>query len=252
MRVFYGFEQLPAFRRAAATVGSYDGVHDGHRVLLDRVAEQARACGGESIVLTFDPHPRITLGMQEGLRLLSSLGEKRCLLERLGIDNLIVIPFDRAFSRIPSEVFLREYLIGRVGVENLVVGFNHRFGRDKEGDYRQLAALHERFGFRVTEVAEYDIDAERVSSTQVRRLILAGEMERAARMLGHPYPLAASVLPDGGVVPEEPLKLLPPAGLYPVRVGEAEAALRIEADGRPVLEYPHGAMPVGERMIIFR
>lgn len=252
MKVFYGFDRLPSFGHAAATVGSYDGVHDGHRVLLDRVAEQARRSGGESIVLTFDPHPRITLGTQEGLRLLSSIGEKRCLLERLGIDNLIVIPFDRAFSRIPSEVFLREYLIGRVGVENLVVGFNHRFGRDKEGDYRQLAALHEKFGFRVTEVAEYDIDAERVSSTLIRRLILAGEMERAARMLGHPYLLAGSVGADGRVVPEEPLKLLPPEGRYPVRVGEQEAVLRIGSDGGPRLEWPGGALPTGERMIIFR
>ena len=121
MRVFHGFENLPSFRSPAATVGSYDGVHSGHRVLLDRIRREAAAVGGESIVLTFDPHPRVTLGTQERLRLLTSLEEKIYLLDRFGIDNLIVIPFDRAFSRIPSESFVKDYLIGKVGVKNLVV-----------------------------------------------------------------------------------------------------------------------------------
>ena len=119
MRVFHGFENLPSFRSPAATVGSYDGVHSGHRVLLDRIRREAAAVGGESIVLTFAPHPRVTLGTQERLRLLTSLEEKIYLLDRFGIDNLIVIPFDRAFSRIPSESFVKDYLIGKVGVKNL-------------------------------------------------------------------------------------------------------------------------------------
>ena len=106
MRVFHGFENLPSFRSPAATVGSYDGVQSGRRVLLDRIRREAAAVGGESIVLTFDPHPRVTLGTQERLRLLTSLEEKIYLLDRFGIDNLIVIPFDRAFSRIPSESFV--------------------------------------------------------------------------------------------------------------------------------------------------
>ena len=190
MRVFHGFENLPSFRSPAATVGSYDGVHSGHRVLLDRIRREAAAVGGESIVLTFDPHPRVTLGTQERLRLLTSLEEKIYLLDRFGIDNLIVIPFDRAFSRIPSESFVKDYLIGKVGVKNLVVGFNHRFGHDKEGDYRLLNGLHDEFGFRVTEIEKQDVDAEKVSSTVIRRLIERGEMNKAARMLSHPYLLA--------------------------------------------------------------
>ena len=176
MRVFHGFENLPSFRSPAATVGSYDGVHSGHRVLLDRIRREAAAVGGESIVLTFAPHPRVTLGTQERLRLLTSLEEKIYLLDRFGIDNLIVIPFDRAFSRIPSESFVKDYLIGKVGVKNLVVGFNHRFGHDKEGDYRLLNGLHDEFGFRVTEIEKQDVDAEKVSSTVIRRLIERGEM----------------------------------------------------------------------------
>ena len=163
MRVFHVFDHLPKFQSPAATVGSYDGVHGGHRILLDRIKREAARAGGESIVLTFDPHPRITLGTQEGMRLLSSLEEKIYLLDRLGIDNLIVIPFDRAFSRTPAQVFVQEYLIGKVGVRNFVVGFNHRLGSNKEGDFEKLQQWHQRFGFQVTRIDENDIDSERVS-----------------------------------------------------------------------------------------
>ena len=130
MRVFHGFEHLPRFIRPAVTVGSYDGVHRGHRALIERLVAEARAQGGESIVLTFEPHPRITLGRAEGLQLLTTLEEKVALLAGLGVDNVIVIPFDRRFSALSSLEFVEEYLIGRVGAETLVAGFNHRFGHD--------------------------------------------------------------------------------------------------------------------------
>lgn len=251
MKIFHGFENLPSFRNPAATVGSYDGVHSGHRVLLDRIVREARAMGGESIVLTFAPHPRITLGTQGDLRLLTSLGEKARLLERAGIENLIVIPFDRAFSRIPSDIFVREYLIGKVGVRNLVVGFNHRFGNNKEGDYRLLSTLHEEFGFRVTEIERQNVDAEKVSSTVIRRLIRQGEMHRAARMLAHPYLLAGDTDRSGYVTPEEPLKLLPPAGDYPVRVEGKEHLLRIASDGTVFFPTPEKERPAGPTLITF-
>ncbi len=128
MRVFYGFDALPHFVRPTVTVGSYDGVHSGHLALLRTVAGRARAQGGESVVLTFEPHPRVTLGRADGLRLLTSLEEKIYLLGQQGIDNLIVIPFDKAFSALAPDTFIRDYLVGRIGAETLVVGFNHRFG----------------------------------------------------------------------------------------------------------------------------
>ena len=136
MRVFYGFDALPRFREPAVTVGSFDGVHLGHQALLARLCEEARATGGESIVLTFDPHPRITLGRTDGFRQLTTLDEKLALLERLGIDDVIVIPFDSAFSALSGREFIERYLKGRIGTRTLVVGYNHRFGHDKEGDYR--------------------------------------------------------------------------------------------------------------------
>lgn len=248
MRVFHGFDHLPQFQSPAATVGSYDGVHGGHRLLLDRIKGEAARMGGESIVLTFEPHPRITLGTQEGMRLLTSLEEKIYLLDRLGIDNLIVIPFDKAFSRIPARTFLQEYLIGKVGVRNLVVGFNHRFGSNKEGDFEQLQQWHERFGFQVTRIEEHDIDSERVSSTVIRNLILGGEMEKAARMLTHPYLVIGRMGSDGNLTVDEPYKLLPPEGRYAVTLNGRPQTLQISARGEL---HPEGVVPaVGEKALL--
>lgn len=226
MRVFYGFDALPHFVRPTVTVGSYDGVHSGHLALLRTVAGRARAQGGESVVLTFEPHPRVTLGRADGLRLLTSLEEKIYLLGQQGIDNLIVIPFDKAFSALAPDTFIRDYLVGRIGAETLVVGFNHRFGRDKQGSYDYLGSHG--FGLEVVEVGECDVDAEKVSSTVIRHLVAQGDMARAARLLSHPY-LVIGTAAAGRIRTDDPLKLLPPAGSYQVRIGAAG-----KADGRRI------------------
>lgn len=194
MEVFRGFDALPRFRHAAVTVGSYDGVHRGHRALLERLVTEARAAGGESIVLTFEPHPRITLGRAEGLRLLTTLDAKIALLAALGVDYVIVIPFDAAFSALSGREFLRDYLVGKVGAETLVVGYNHRFGHDRV-DSSEVADA----GLRVVRVDECHVDGEHVSSTVIRRLLDAGNRAEAERLLGHPLE------PQAG---EEPLQKL--------------------------------------------
>mgnify|MGYP000756223256 FL=1 len=245
MRVFYGFDALPHFVRPTVTVGSYDGVHSGHLALLRTVAGRARAQGGESVVLTFEPHPRVTLGRADGLRLLTSLEEKIYLLGQQGIDNLIVIPFDKAFSALAPDTFIRDYLVGRIGAETLVVGFNHRFGRDKQGSYDYLGSHG--FGLEVVEVGECDVDAEKVSSTVIRRLVAQGDMACAARLLSHPY-LVIGTAAAGRIRTDDPLKLLPPAGSYQVRIGGRPARLTVDAsqnliirdgcpDGRAVLTF---------------
>ena len=159
MRVFHGFDALPHFVRPAVTVGSYDGVHLGHRALIGRLIAEARANGGESIVLTFEPHPRITLGKAEGLRLLTTLDEKTALLEELGVDNVIVIPF----------------------AETLVAGYNHRFGHDRI-DCDTLAASGR---LRVVKVGPCRVDGEHVSSTVIRRLLDEGKTAEAELLLGY-------------------------------------------------------------------
>lgn len=182
MRIFHGFDALEHFHRPAGTVGSFDGVHLGHRALIERLVEHARGTGGESVVLTFDPHPRVTLGQAEGLRLLTTLEEKSALLAALGVDALVVIPFDRCFSNLSGADFLDRYLIGKLGVETLVVGYNHRFGHDG-ADYRTLAA---RRGLRLIHVDERSVGGEHVSSTVIRNLLARGERAEAERLAGHP------------------------------------------------------------------
>lgn len=199
-KVFRGFDDLPRFVRPAVTVGSYDGVHLGHKALIDRLAAEARACGGESIVLTFDPHPRVTLGRAEELRLLTTLDEKVRLLGELGVENVIVIPFDRAFSALSGERFVREYLLGRIGAEVLVAGYNHRFGHDRI-DCEAIAGL----GLKVVRVDECSVAGSHVSSTVIRRLLDAGNISEAERLLGHP-------LRPGTAVPDADAAADPDAG----------------------------------------
>ena len=167
MKVFHGIDRLPAFRHPAATVGSFDGVHGGHSELLAAVRRFARERDGESIVVTFSPHPRIVLETQTDLRLLTTLDEKAWLLERAGIDNLVVIPFTREFSRTGSADFIRRDLIGKLGVETLVMGYNHHFGHNKEGDYGSLRSS-ERPTLRLYRIEPFSVGGEKVSSTVVR------------------------------------------------------------------------------------
>lgn len=184
MKVFQGFEDLPHFIRPAVTVGSFDGVHRGHRALIERLVAEARAQGGESIVLTFEPHPRITLGRAEGLRLLTTLDEKLALLAELGVDNVIVIPFDRRFSALSGREFVDRYLTGALSAETLVAGFNHRFGHDGLAcDAPELTAK-----MRIVKLEACTVDGVRVSSTAIRRLLEAGERAAAEHLAGHPLP----------------------------------------------------------------
>ena len=162
MKVVWGFDNPPLLRNAVATVGSYDGVHRGHCILLGEVMRRAKACGGESVVLTFEPHPRITLGNDEGLMLLSTFEEKCRLLEQVGIDYVVVIPFDEAFSRLSREEFIDDYLVGKLGIKQLVVGYNHHFGHNKEGNH---SFLQQHGALQVVQVAQYTDNGGKISST---------------------------------------------------------------------------------------
>lgn len=224
MKIVYGFDSLPKMRRPVATLGSFDGVHCGHRILLDEVARLAAETGGDSVVLTFEPHPRITLHNDEGLKLLTSLEEKAWLLERCGIDYVVIIPFDEAFSRLSREEFVENYLIGKLGIEKLVVGYNHHFGRDKEGDYSFLAGSA-RIG--VVEVQQQLVGTDKVSSTVIRRTIESGDMRNAVRLLGHPY-IIIGTTDDEGALATDRYKLLPPDGEYAARVNEHDGKILIK------------------------
>lgn len=231
MRVFRGFDELPAFRHAVVTTGSFDGVHRGHRKLLERVQSEARRRGGESVVLTLEPHPRIFFGDRD-MRLLTTLDEKIALLEQAGVDNLIVLPFDLEFSQLTAREFITDHIVGRIGAEHLTVGYNHRFGHDRQGGAEFLNAISREFGLSVEEVACFDAEGDRVSSTMIRRAVGEGRMQTAARLAGHPYIIIG--MARGGVVGNlSEHKLLPPDGEYDAQVGDEEC--KAEISGRKVV-----------------
>ena len=226
MQTLFGFDSLPHIRHAVATVGSYDGVHSGHQVLIEQVVQRAKLRGGESVVLTFEPHPRITLGQDEGLKLLTTIEEKRHLLERMGVDYMLIIPFDREFSRLSHEQFISDYLIGKLHIEELVVGYNHHFGHNKGGDYNYLATQ----GLEVTRVAQQLVESNKVSSTVIRATIERGDMRVANQLLGHTY-IIIGASDNNGFIATDSYKLLPPTGSYRAIVNGVEGEIRVVESG---------------------
>jgi riboflavin kinase/FMN adenylyltransferase len=224
MRVFRGFESLPAFGNAVATMGSFDGVHSGHRVLLEQVKRLAFEAGSESIVLTFDPHPRYVLGTDEGMKLLSTLEEKIFLVEQAGIDNLIIIPFTREFSRTSHQDFIRNNIAG-IGIGNLVVGYNHRFGHNKGGDFNYLNSCGG--NLKITMVEQQQVSSNKVSSTVIRQQIECGNMAFANELLSQPYIIMGERGEDD-VLNIDKNKLLPPAGIYSAIINGKQGEIRIE------------------------
>ena len=233
MRVFRGIDNLPQFNNAVATMGSFDGVHCGHRELLQRVKRIAAELRGESIVLTFEPHPRYVLGMGEGMSLLTTLEEKLWLLERAGIDNVIVIPFTLEFSQLSPKEYI-ELIVARLGLRALVVGYNHRFGHKKEGDYDFLERRHD---FEVVMVEQQQVVGSKVSSTIIRQLLSRGLADKAATLLGHPY-IIRCIFDERGIATRAEHKLLPTAGEYMARVDGKEAKLTIRESGEIEINPP--------------
>jgi len=228
MRVFNSLDNLPVFRNPIVTQGTFDGVHLGHRFILNRLREVADQKNGETILLTFFPHPRLVLYPHDNsLKLLSTLEEKKELLQEAGIDNLIVLPFTESFSRLTPLEFVREILLDALHTNTMVVGYDHRFGRNREGDYNLLLGLAEALNFSVEEIPPQWIDEVKVSSTQVRNALLTGKVDEAAQLLGRPYSMEGLVVhgrklgrelgfPTANIEPSDHHKLIPAQGVYAV------------------------------------
>jgi riboflavin kinase / FMN adenylyltransferase len=212
--------------RAVVTSGTFDGVHIGHQKILNRVIELARETDGESVVLTYWPHPRMVLKPgNHGLKLLSTFNEKAALLESAGIDHLIRIPFTEDFSRLTSEEFVRRILINSLGTRYLVIGYDHRFGKNREGGLEHLQQNQEAYGFEVEEIPRQDIDDIGVSSTKIRNALENGDIETANSYLNRSYSLTGKVVkgqqngrnigfPTANVHIAEDYKLIPADGAY--------------------------------------
>jgi riboflavin kinase / FMN adenylyltransferase len=260
MEVHYGYRGNE-FDSPVITMGVFDGVHLGHRMLLSRVAEEAGKSRSDSVAVTFDPHPRIVLtGDPSGLRFLTDIEERIYLLRQTGIGHLVIIPFTHELSRMTAREFVDQILCRHLNLRHLIVGFNHHFGRRLEGDSVTIADCASRKDFRVTREEAFMIDGEVVSSSVIRRLLEGGEVRKASAMLGYDYTLRGKVVsgkkigrglgfPTANIAPLFAYKLIPRAGVYAVEImveGETvwhAAMLNIglrptisENDGRSTIE----------------
>jgi riboflavin kinase/FMN adenylyltransferase len=237
MKIFRSFEDAKVIRNPVVTTGSFDGVHIGHKTILNRLKMLAEKHNGESVLITFDPHPRKVLYPDtagKDLKLINSQEEKLALLEKAGLDNVIIIEFTKEFSKVTSEEFVRNYLHDILNTKVVVVGFNHHFGNNKEGDYKQLWSWQVKYNFEAEEIPEQEVYHETVSSTKIRQAISEGYIQRANAYLDHYYivmgktgeycPDGLSFLPPLVKVPiTEECKLLPSPGIYAVSVESRHA-----------------------------
>ncbi len=236
MIVTRSLEEIRHYANTVVTVGSFDGVHRAHQEILREVVQRARMGEGRSVVITFDPHPKTIVGKEpDQIRLLSTMEEKQHHMQKAGVDVLYVIPFTYEFSRLMSAEFYERYVVKGIGVREVVVGYDHMFGRDREGSTDELLKLGRKHGFSVLAVQPVLIDSEIVSSTRVRKSLAEGNVENAAKLLGYSYPLQGRVIrgdgrgktigyPTANISVTEPLKVVPGNGVYlvGVRLGTGE------------------------------
>jgi len=230
MKIYHNINEFNAVNNAVVTIGTFDGVHLGHRKIIARIKELAQEIGGETVILTFFPHPRMILNPEdESIKLINTINEKAALLEQLGIDHLIITPFSRDFSNQTPEAYIRDVLVNKIGTKKIVIGYDHRFGKDRQGSLDDLLKLGPVYGFEVVEIPEQDIDDVAVSSTRIRTALLDGKIELANTLLGYPFFITGKVVrgdqigrqigyPTANIVIEERYKLIPSDGIFAAKI----------------------------------
>ncbi|MDB5026012.1 MAG: bifunctional riboflavin kinase/FAD synthetase [Mucilaginibacter sp.] len=230
MRIYNHIDEFVPVKNAVVTIGTFDGVHLGHRKIIEGIRELAKASGGQTVILTFFPHPRMILHPEDqNLKMINTMAEKAQLLEQLGVDHLIITPFSRDFSNQTAEEYIRDILVSKIGTKKIVIGYDHRFGKDRQGGLAELQLLAPGYGFQVIEIPEQDIHEVAVSSTRIRQALLNDEIELANEFLGYPFFITGKVkrgdqigrkigYPTANILIEETYKLIPGDGIFAVMV----------------------------------
>lgn len=230
MQVYHDIADFRPLNNAVVTSGTFDGVHLGHQKILSRLQETAQSSDGETVVITFWPHPRMVVSNDsQNLRLLSTIDEKIELLRQNGVQHLVVVPFTREFSELTSDEFIQQILIDTIGTKKLVIGYDHHFGKNREGSFEYLQKNAHRFGFEIEEIPRQEIDHLTVSSTKIRQSLVEGKTSVANELLGRNYTFTGVIVkgrqlgrtigyPTANVQVLESYKLIPADGVYAVRV----------------------------------
>ncbi len=230
MKIYHRLEDFSRLKYGVVTSGTFDGVHLGHQKILQRLHEFAQRTNGESVVITFWPHPRIILKPDDlSLKLLNTFEEKAELIRQQEIDHLIRIPFTKEFSQITSQEFITKILVETIGTKKLVIGYDHRFGKNREGSFEQLKLNGPAYGFEVEEIPQQDIDHVAVSSSKIRKALETGDLDTATHFLGRPYSISGRIIkgdklgrvlgfPTANIDLDSHDKLIPVEGIYAVIV----------------------------------
>jgi riboflavin kinase/FMN adenylyltransferase len=258
MKIYYSTDDFNPVHNAVVTSGTFDGVHVGHQKILTRLKEIAANCNGETVVITFWPHPRYILkpGTAPHL-LLNTFEEKAELLKEQGIQHLLRIPFTKEFSQITSQEFIENILVKRIGTKKLVIGYDHRFGKNREGSFEQLKANSASYGFDVEEIPQLDVDHVAVSSTRIRKALEEGDIDTATHFLGRPYSMNGRVVrgdklgrvlgyPTANIDIDSNDKLIPAYGIYAVTVEHESERLKgmLYIGNRPTVDGSKMAIEV--------
>lgn len=252
MRVFRDLNDLPEFNNSVITIGTFDGVHKGHQKLIERINTLATEQGGESIIITFHPHPRIVINPEDkSLRLLNTIEEKTELLEKYGVDNTVIVPFSRDFSEQSAQEYVSNFLVKNFRPKSIVIGYDHKFGKDRSGDYHLLEQMKGLYGYNMEEISKETLDDIGISSTKIRNSLQSGDITLANDLLGHSYRVTGTVVrglqngrklgyPTANLQVADEYKLIPKTGIYAVRVYSHQWP-----QGTPARGYYHGMLSIG-------
>lgn len=240
MQVHRDLAQLPAFRSAIVTIGTFDGVHAGHRQIIDLMKREAQEHGGETVLITFHPHPREVVQLEgPPIYLLTTLEEKMRALDEAGLDHLVVVPFHDAFANQSAEAYITQFLVARFQPRVIVIGHDHRYGKNRAGDFALLQRMAPGFGFTVMEIPAFMLEEITISSTRIRESLLAGAVSRANQLLSYPYFFCGQVVqgnqlgrtigfPTANLHISDTRKLVPANGVYAVEVDRLTTGERLQ------------------------
>jgi len=228
LEIHKGASAFKSDKPTVVTIGTFDGVHAGHQKIIKRLVDSARANNLESVILTFFPHPRMVLQKESGIKLINTIEERTDILEQSGIDHLVIHPFTMQFSRLTAREFVKEILVEKLRAKKVIIGYDHRFGRNRTANINDLKKFGEEFDFEVEEITRQDIEEVAVSSTKIRTALEEGRVEKANNYLRHPFSLKGEVVKGRGLGKEfnyptaniniaEDYKLIPKNGVYVVR-----------------------------------
>lgn len=258
MKVWNSIASLPSFTRTVLTIGSFDGVHLGHQKILARLKELANILDAESVLITFNPHPRTVVANNNNqVELLTTADEKIHLLERYSVNNLVIIPFTREFSELSPAAFISDFLVQKFRPAAIAIGYNHKYGKDRAGDLELLLQYGKIYNFEVEEIKKEALLEWEISSTHIRQALNTGAITKANQLLGHPYFFEGIVIkglqlgrtigyPTANIHIEDHEKLIPSDGVYVVRVMRKDQVLRgmMSIGGRPTIDRPERLIEV--------